>query len=84
MPLASTNYKTRMVKLLLERGADINNAHPSFGSLLFNAAYKGYHEFAKIALQYKTKINICMNDLADLHPEKCDNFALMLTFVAGE
>ena len=84
MCLAASNYKTEMVKLLLQAGADINIASPLYGSVLFNAAYVGSHEMAKIALQYNTKINICVPNGVDVHPEEPDKFALMLTFAAGE
>ena len=84
MCLAASNYKIEMVKLLLQEGADINIASPYYGSLLFNGAYTGYHEMAKIALQYNTKINICVPTLVHVHPEEPDKFALMLAFAAGE
>ena len=47
--LAAANYKPQMIQLLLQ-GGDINLAHPNYGSVLYNAAYTGYHEMAKIAL----------------------------------
>ena len=82
--LAASNYKTEMVKLLLQAGADVNIASPLYGSLLFNGAYTGLHEMVKIALQNNTKINICVPNGVYVHPEEPNKFALMLTFAAGE
>ena len=83
--LAASNYKTQMVKSLLEAGADINITDPSYGTVLYIAAYTGNHKLAKLALQFKTKINIQEKpDGNSVHPEEPDKFALMLTFAAGE
>ena len=84
MCLAAANYKPQMIQLLLQGGGDINLAHPNYGSVLYNAAYTGYHEMAKIALQYNIRINICKPTSPCVHPEEPDKFALMLTFAAGE
>ena len=84
MCLAASNYKPQMIRLILKGGADINSVDPAYGSILHNTAYTGFHEFPKITLEYKTKINICMPYDTYVHPEESDKFALMLTYAAGE
>ena len=57
--LASEKGYTRIVKLLLELGADVNRKEPYHGrSALWLAASAGYSEIIKLLLNYGADINI--------------------------
>ena len=72
--------------MLLHSGACINDVHPEYGTVLFNAAVVGNHDMVKLALSFKAEINILNIPQKHFphHPEKADKFALMLLFAAGE
>ena len=86
LSVAAAYNRIKLVEILLQCGADINDVHPNYGTVLFNAGVVGNHAMVKLALSYKAKVNIANIPEADFpeHPEHSDKYALMLMFAAGE
>ena len=75
-----------IVETILDSDGYINDVHPNYGTVLFNAGVVGNHDMAKLALLFKAEINISNIPHKDFphHPEKADKYALMLLFATGE
>ena len=58
LPVAALCHKRDMVKMLLEKGADINVQCPLKGSVLRIGGFLGEPYLVKMALQYKAKVNL--------------------------
>lgn len=86
LAVAAVYNRLGLVDTLLHSGASINDVHPKYGTVLFNAAVVGNLDMVKLALSFKAEINISNIPRKHFpyHPEKADKFALMLLFAAGE
>ena len=86
LAVAAVYNRLGLVDTLLHSGGCINDVHPKYGTVLFNAAVVGNHDMVKLALSFKAEINISNIPRKHFphHPEKADKFALMLLFAAGE
>ena len=86
LAVAAVYNRLGLVDTLLHSGACINDVHPKYGTVLFNATVVGNHDMVKLALSFKAEINISNIPWKHFphHPDKADKFALMLLFAAGE
>ena len=84
--VAAVYNRLGLVETILDCGGYINDVHPNYGTVLFNAGVVGNREMAKLALLFKAEINISNIPDKDYpeHPENPDKSALMLLFGAGE
>ena len=84
--VAAVCNRLSLVETILDCGGYINDVHPKYGTVLFNAGVVGNREMAKLALLFKAEINISNIPDKDYpeHPENPDKSALMLLFAAGE